>query len=810
MPVLNRVGATVAVTVGAPDNDNIIAETDTGGYRITNIGISETLIIVSVTAEDRSTSRAYALAASRAASDDATLKSLELTVGELRFNANVANYEIDIPSGTEDLDATFETSHPAAKVVATFEHLDGQTVDALETNDGSLSVRALPIGQSVLNIAVTAEDSVSTKLYEVAVTTQSSSAMDHVALMWSLVAQDDLAGAYWISKSLANHGNASSQLPALLKAAHAARRFLPESKGFVGDLFNIVMETETPFDDDAQAMLGLAAAIQPSLVAPEANLFAWLVAPSCVSSLEGIVGPIRDFANLGHALGPEYVRGDEWHRRLEQLIVESSSRAREWLTDATKHRHTLARANNVWRHLCAEEGILGNMHKTVVSDVRPGVAKVRSDVEDLNQGSFIDEVIDDTDRTLNPNARNEIAGAARVWLNQRITEAVNIAADWCDLVEKANNSERGSQNQWLLDHVTELRSKIAAASEEIFEDLHRVSTCADKKDLAASARCLARSLHLLLLYMRVEHEGNVPSEAPQIVYDLQRVNQNAARHGLGDDVDIETALSRRLLWMPGVELEDDGTPSVPEHPVDLERATSDWFSGDAPLAQMVTSRVSAGDFRFLAILSPESTNGEPGDLENLFSPDLTTARETLQGHWDHTRAAVEQAVSDGVIEFEGMRWSELTNALVDIPVEQTRNFKRAHDTLDWIESTIENDRSVRRNELMTEWNPLLMDLQEDPTVESVVAADLSKTFTLASQRDSLDIRIMEDCVSRVRNHTSGDGQDLLPVRLESHSTALEDFLTFSEIAVDSQSFSGAGNTLRTLLRRSDSRIQGTV
>ena len=654
-------------------------------------------------------------------------------------------------------------------------------------------------------IRVTAEDGVGAKVYTMSVSRQSQDKTDHVGLMWSLVAKDDLAGAYWIAKSLADQGAVSAQLPTLLMAAQTARWLTPESRGFVGDLFDIVSETETPFDDDAHVMLALAAAIQPSLIAPETNLFAWLGTPNCLPSLDKIVAPIRKFANLGHPLGPEFVRGDEWHSRLEGLIVDSGSRACEWLQDAEKRRHNLPRANNVWRHLCAKDGILYKLLATVCGDVRVEVTTARSDVNALRQSPFVDELINDTHSSLHPNVKNQIAGSARVWLCLRITEAVDIAAEWCDLVERVNHSESGTRNQWLSERVTEFRSEIAADCEDVLDDIHQISNDESRQDLAAAALCLVNSLYLLLEYLSVEHDAVPPTDPPRVVHDLKRVNRNSAKHGLGDDFDLATALSRRLLWIPEVELLDDGKPSNAESPIDLEMAAPDWFAGDTALDRVTRSRVSSGDFRFLDILSSGTQIDEPSNVCALFPSEISTAKETLRQHRAHSQDVVDQAVSDGVIEFDGKRWDELTNVLEDIVVEHTLNFQRAHDKLDWFERTISDDRDLRRRELIAGWEPLIQDLKNDPSVLGVVIEELDETFRLASHDDSLDIRIMEDCVSRVRNHKSGDGQDLRPSTSGSQSEALENFLPFCENSVEAQSLPAGGNRLRRLLRHADAK-----
>ncbi|MXX93391.1 MAG: cadherin-like beta sandwich domain-containing protein [Chloroflexi bacterium] len=803
-PVTNTANATIAVTAESSDDHRADLESEHGGYTVSNLKVGITEISLNVTAEDLSTSKTYYVTVSRAASDNARLKSLDLSIGDLRFDTEVAQYEVQIPWDTEELTTRFSTAHCAATVEASVVLPGQKNAYALNTDGGAISISALPEGNSVLAIHVTAQNGGSTQDYVVTVTRPAAAKTNHVVLMWSLVAQDDLAGAYWLAESLSNQGTVSRQLPSLLMAAQGARWLSHDSMGCVGDLSDIVSETATPFDDDAQVMLGLAAALRPSVVAPETNLLAWLDTPDCLSSVENIVAPIRTFANLGHRLGPEFVRGDEWQGRLEGLIVEASARARAWLEDAEKRRHNLARANSVWRYLCTRDGILGTLHATVGGDVRVEVATARSEVETLRLSPFVDELINETDHSLHPNIRNEIAGAARIWLKQRIAEAVDIAAEWCDLVERANQSSSGTRNQWLSERVAELRSEIAAQSEAVLGDILRVSNDESREDLAAAAGCLAKSVHLLLDYLSIEHDVDSISEPPRVVQDLQMVTRNSANHGLGDDINLAVAISRRLIWMPFVELRDDGKPVDDSRPIDLDLVAPDWFAGDATLEQVTKSRISIGDFRFLDILTSGIANDERSNFDGLFAPEIAAAKETLREHRDRAQTVVDQAVSDGVIEYDGKRWTEVTNVLEDIVVDQVLNFKGAHDKLDWIESTIGCERDSRRKELRTEWEPLIRGLREDPSVLGVIVEELDETFQLASHDASLDIRIMEDCVSRVRNHKSGDGQDLRPTISRNQSEVLENFLAFCEISVDGQTLSQGANRLRSLLRHAES------
>ena len=809
VPVPNVPTATIDVSVESRDRGEIsCVQDDSGRHMVENIGVGQATVSVTVVAEDGATTQTYILSVERAPSDDATLRSLESMAGELEFDSALREYNIDVANGDKELSVVFETNHSSATVVATLERPDGTTTDLLASEDGVCEVPGLGDGQSILSLEVTAEDGAASHTYRLTLNARLRPSSDHAALMWSLVAEDDLAGAYWISKSLAEQGQVDAHLPNLLKAAQVARWLSPESRDFIEDLFATVSQTDDSFGDDAHVMLGLAASIQPSIIAPETNLLAWLVAPSRFPSLGKLVSSVRDFANWGYALGPEHIRGDEWHRHLQNLIGGASSDANTWLSDSNKRFHNLVRANNVWRRLCTDGGMLNDLLSKVAEDNRSDVAKVQSDVEALSQEAFRLELIKETDRSLHSNAKSDITGAARDWLHRGIIQATDLASRWCDLVDRENESRTQSQNQWLSDHVAKLRTDITSVAQDVFNDLSGATSDSSRSDLAASAICLARSTHRLLDYLSIDYDAAHLSTMPPVVADLQKIVQNSdsAGHGIAPDSQIETALSRRLLWIPAVDIEDNGLPVNAKEPIDLQRAEAAWFSLDTPLDRVVRSRINNGDFRFLDLLSLDPATGQTVEPEAAYSTDLAAARETLREHVNRARETVDQAVSDGVIEFEGDRWSKSTYSLEDIDeniaVDKIRNFREAHDLLEEIEVSIREDRVNRREELSRDWRTLVGTVGEDPSVAAEVLEGLSTTFELASRDGSLDIRVMEDCVSRIRNFQSGDPQDLVPTPSERPRRTLEDFLRFSSGIGELPPHERRSNGLRHMLLRS--------
>ncbi len=135
----------------------------------------------------------------------------------------------------------------------------------------------------------------------------SSSESDLEALMWSLVAEDDLSAAYWIAEHLSALNGGQSLSPMLLRAVQGARWLSSDSDTFVGDLFEIVAEYAQQEVGPAQELLEFAASIYASAVAPHSPTLAWLKTPNCCPELDYVVRPIRDFASKVIPLKPEYL-----------------------------------------------------------------------------------------------------------------------------------------------------------------------------------------------------------------------------------------------------------------------------------------------------------------------------------------------------------------------------------------------------------------------------------------------------------------------------------------------------------------------
>jgi len=148
---------------------NITEYTVTVAYNVTSVNISydknhegatvsEQIVgntkIITVTAEDGVTERIYTVSVFRAApSNDATLKNITVSVGELQpsFSSAVTAYTVDVANNVSSITITGVANHTGAKVA------------------GNVNGKTLAVGENKVTITVTAEDDTSIKTYTVTV-----------------------------------------------------------------------------------------------------------------------------------------------------------------------------------------------------------------------------------------------------------------------------------------------------------------------------------------------------------------------------------------------------------------------------------------------------------------------------------------------------------------------------------------------------------------------------------------------------------------------------------------------------------------
>ena len=527
--------------------------------------------------------------------------------------------------------------------------------------------------------------------------------------------------------------------PQVLKALQGARWLSPDSDTYVGDLFDIVGEYEAFDDDDPHTLLRLAAGLLPSLIAPETNLLAWLCSPRCLPGFESILSPIRAFAAAGNPLRPEHINVDEGLQDLQGLIVDASVEARKWLEEAPHYQTKFPWAVRVWRYLC-REGVLSQMLTPVSQDRRDELNDVRDLVNLLNRDRYA-EVIHEAENLMGgrPAKQGVIVGNARDWLEKRIDESKDRAATWCSLVSREAATRSGRLDSWLQEQVSVLRSHLQTECPTVLEALLELGSEGNPQDLAASAGCAMRSIQQLADYLNIDIQHVISQQTHPIVRDLETMNKTAGSASNLSNIagQLEAAISRRLLWVPSVELDDVGLLTPEDRLAKMSQATVSFDQGGVSLEQAIRSRMNHRDFRFFDLLMSAIPEATLDLMKSEYSEELAVESKTLKKAIESTQTTVDQAEKDGVIEFEGSQWNKHQHTLDDVDVEAVLNFSPVYHALEAIKNELHEERMQRGQELLEEWQTLLS-VGDIDDLNGNFLKEVSPTFEKASNSGSLD------------------------------------------------------------------------
>jgi phosphoglycolate phosphatase-like HAD superfamily hydrolase len=374
----------------------------------------------------------------------------------------------------------------------------------------------------------------------------------------------------------------------LLAAVQGARWVVPASDMFVPDLLKITKSFQ-PTSDDVHALLGLAAALRPALIAPFSGVLDWLRIPSCCPALHSLVTAVHTFASAGIALQPEDLLGVTGAEQRELALIDAAQAARRWLEEASGQRVQHKQASDVWRALTESGGELHELLLPVQEDHRSQVEQVRERLDPWQQPDAISSRLQQLNLQRVGRKGRAIVGAPLRQLIRDVEEACRLARHWCDLVEHARQIEtRGS---WVFEQVSQLRMHVQKALPHVEVTLEQLSAPHQPASLVAAAYCLRRAIRQLIATLNLTAETT--AMAPLTMHTWEWCTFNAAN--------VSLALSRRLVWFPKLLLSDDGQP-VAESLSTLARVLSMDYAQERSVQTAFEGCLQQQDYRFITTL----------------------------------------------------------------------------------------------------------------------------------------------------------------------------------------------------------------
>jgi hypothetical protein len=385
----------------------------------------------------------------------------------------------------------------------------------------------------------------------------------------------------------------------------------------------------------------------------------------------------------------------------------------------------------VWRHLVGPRGDLHTLLLLVSEDHRRDVERVSQALRQWHQRDYLTSHIHQIDRQLVGRKGRPIVGEPLQQLMRWVEEGCHLAKSWCDLVEREHTI--ATRGNWLLEQMASLRTQVHAAFPETEIALRELESPGQPGPLAAAASCLRRTVEQLreTLSLASGNPETVPLATPSWEWFLL------------DADNLDTALYRRLLWLPEVPLQDDGQP-LPEALPLVARVLQEACAQGRSLREAFESWLQQQDYRFIEqLLHASADDLDTADMSRRYQEALDGSRSALRDNLTDTNDAIEQAVVDGII---GPERSEYNATIAAIHPEHVLHFPAQYQKLQHVREALLVARRARLDALRRHWQTLQERLAashiERPVQEKV------RTFFIGAF-DREDTRVVEECLARL-------------------------------------------------------------
>ncbi len=547
-------------------------------------------------------------------------------------------------------------------------------------------------------------------------------------LLWGMVAEDDLAGAYWLVRSLIAMGRPTPIPEWLLAALLGSRWITADTAGLARDLLQIANSHVTTDHAPTLELLSLAAALRPALTAPYSGMVAWLNTPSCCPALRDLVEAIHLFAGFGIGLHQEDVLGVAGEEQRDEAIAAAAREARNWLDGASSRRE---RVSSVWHALVGSKGALREFLLPVSENRQEKVDAVRSELRMWQDRPAVYKRFDEMNVAASIGRPERVIGSGKQDLYREVERATELAARWCDLVERARAI--AARGDWFGEQIAELREGIETDLPGIEAALDQL-IASQPVDVASSGRALRISLRQLRELLNLV----IADEQPPVA-------ASALETPIAALDSLDAMLANRLLYLPEVALNNAGAPTQ-EGMLKIASVLQTTRHEDRTIYSAAQQWLIQQDYRFFdRVFAATTDENLAADLRQRYDEALTASRAALRASIDETGSLLEQALLDQVINDEER--ANYGSRFASLALEEVRNFKAKLADLEQVRLEIHQRYEQRLAYLQEQY-----ELIADRFSASHIPAERQKEALalVASALERRDVRVVDESLARLR------------------------------------------------------------
>lgn len=549
------------------------------------------------------------------------------------------------------------------------------------------------------------------------------------AMLCQMLDEDDLAGAYWLTRSLSAVGRLVPTPDWLLAAAQGSRCVTADTPGLARDLLQIERSHSPSEDVPAQEILALAAALHPALVAPSSGMVAWLKTPAICLTVRPLVLAIESFAAFNISLQREDVLGVAGEEQRTEAILAASRAARRWLDEAPTRRK---RVSSVWRNLVGTRGALKEFLLPVSENQQGELDSVLSKLAFWQDRPAIYDRFDEINAAGSPGKPQRVTGAGKQDLYREVEEATALVERWSNLVRRARDIK--ARGDWFRDQVTTLRDAVEQALPDIEVAVGEMARSQPPDFLSSCAKILQVSIRQICELLDLSPTPDLPALGNPPPWTLAPATDS-----------LDAVLADRLLWLPEVSLSDSGLPTATGLPHVAPSLRTARLEGRT-LQSAIDLWIAQQDYRFferfVAALPDEST---AVGLQQRLNEALSASRAALRAKVGETSNLIDQALLDEAIDDE--QRASHTSAFASLYLEEVRNFKAKLAQLDQIQIEIRRGYQRRLEHLLEE-----QEVIADRLKMSHIAPDVQREALafVAAALDRKDVRVVIESQDRLR------------------------------------------------------------
>ena len=557
---------------------------------------------------------------------------------------------------------------------------------------------------------------------------------DWTSLLWALIAEDALPTAYWLARAWPAMNQPCPIPYGLLAAIQAVRWLVPNSQAFVDDLTGIIQITPNKqlFEDEPQKLLGLAAALRATLLAPSTGIQAWLNVSQRCPSLDNIVKAINTFAYRGRPLRLDDLLGATAVKDREESRRQAVRRAKAWLEEASKRRTTLKRASDVWRRMMAPDGALRTLLLPVAEDDQRNLAEVHKNLQQWKDKNSIISRINEIDQELAGKKHRRIEGKIRNRIVQDVQEAYGLIRFWCECVEREQAIQSGEDS--FFEKTNEVRLQIQEALPEAIPALQKLSRSGQLQPIGAAAQCLLRSLEQL-------RDMFTDQSSQPLTHRQDQQNWFTANTD-----SLSTALDRLLLWLPEIPQKDGEETFDKANLPQVAPALCHAIAEGRSLQTAFDTWLAKQDYRFVETMLSAFDEAYSSAKSPAYQEALEGSRKGLHQAVEDTRTAIERAVVDGINAEER---SEHEGIIESMNPDETLYFPPEDDHLNQVKTKLEEARRVRLEEVRAEWDRIQPQLDKRTNARIAPTKLEAIRAFVRSNLDRQETRVVEECVAHL-------------------------------------------------------------